>query len=97
MFIINLIQLSGHAMNYPTQTDNENKCTTYNGWSNYETWNVALWMDNDYGNYLKARESANYDEFVSKLHKCLTGDGVSFTDEKLNIQELDEKIQELNS
>lgn len=19
----------------------------YNGWSNYETWNVALWMDND--------------------------------------------------
>jgi hypothetical protein len=26
----------------------ENK---YNGWSNYETWNVALWMDNDEGNY----------------------------------------------
>jgi hypothetical protein len=22
---------------------------SYNGWSNYETWNAALWMDNDEG------------------------------------------------
>lgn len=21
---------------------------TYNGWTNYETWNAALWMDQDY-------------------------------------------------
>ena len=25
----------------------ENK--TYNGWSNFETWQATLWMDNDYG------------------------------------------------
>ena len=23
----------------------------YNGWKNYETWNVALWIDNDRGSY----------------------------------------------
>lgn len=27
----------------------ENK--KYNGWNNYETWAVALWIDNDYGSY----------------------------------------------
>jgi len=25
--------------------------TTYNGWSNYQTWDVALWLDNDTGLY----------------------------------------------
>ena len=24
---------------------------TYNGWKNYETWAVKLWMDNDSGSY----------------------------------------------
>ena len=28
----------------------------YNGWSNYETWACALWLDNDHGSYLWARE-----------------------------------------
>jgi len=25
---------------------------TYNGWTNWETWNFKLWMDNDYNSYL---------------------------------------------
>jgi hypothetical protein len=24
---------------------------TYNGWPNYETWNVMLWLNNDEGTY----------------------------------------------
>ena len=23
----------------------------YNGWYNYETWNLKLWLDNDQGTY----------------------------------------------
>ncbi len=30
----------------------------YNGWSNYETWNVALWLDNDAGTQDMLREWA---------------------------------------
>jgi|SRR5665213_3375087 len=31
---------------------------TYNGWTNYETWNVALWIDNEPGTYETRREMA---------------------------------------
>lgn len=30
----------------------------YNGWRNYETWAVALWIDNEQGSYTYARERA---------------------------------------
>jgi hypothetical protein len=30
---------------------------TYNGWTNYETWGVALILDNDYGTYQMVREA----------------------------------------
>ena len=31
---------------------------TYNGWTNYETWAVALWIDNDYSSYRYWQEQA---------------------------------------
>jgi hypothetical protein len=36
----------------------------YNGWKNYETWNVALWLGNDQGTYSLHCEMAQeaYDE-----------------------------------
>lgn len=30
----------------------------YNGWANYETWNYALWLDNDQGSYEYWQERA---------------------------------------
>jgi hypothetical protein len=32
--------------------------TTYSGWTNYETWNCKLWIDNDQGNLEYWRERA---------------------------------------
>lgn len=29
---------------------------TYNGWCNYETWNVNLWLDNEQGSYEEKRD-----------------------------------------
>ena len=72
---------------------------SYNGWTNYETWNVALWMDNDEESYKIALSSKNYEEYRKKQNlraEPLTGDHVSLFDDKLNIKELDEKIEELN-
>lgn len=32
---------------------------SYNGWCNYETWSIALYIDNDEPTYNKARKIAN--------------------------------------
>ena len=71
--------------------------TTYNGWTNYETWNVALWIENSEGLYNLARRSYSYQDFVRR--NCEEGDttpdGVKWDDVNLNHLELDEMIEEL--
>ena len=52
---------------------------TYQGWSNYETWNVALWIQNDYPLYCLARECGDYQTFLEALLNS-TPDGVAFSD-----------------
>lgn len=33
-------------------------CNPYNGYKNYETWNVSLWIDNEQGDYDYVSENA---------------------------------------
>lgn len=71
--------------------------TEYNGWTNYETWNVALWIQNDEGLYDIARRCDDYSEFVASIEGLIseTPDGVSFTSAKLNDFQLNDMIEDL--
>ena len=73
---------------------------TYEGWANFQTWNVALWIQNDFGLYSLAASSSDYWDLLSTLVCCgerlSTPDGVYFDDPRLDFAELDEVISELS-
>lgn len=72
------------------------KNTTYNGWSNYQTWNVALWINNDECLYSMALECRDYAEFVERMRdlgSTETPDRVAWNDSGINHAELDELFE----
>ena len=72
------------------------KNTTHNGWSNYQTWNVALWINNDEGLYSMALECRDYAEFVERMRdlgSTETPDRVAWNDSGINHAELDELFE----
>ena len=69
---------------------------SYNGWENYETWNVALWLQNDEGLYNLALECGTYEDFVNEIGvDNATLDGVKFADPKVNTIQLNSDIFDL--
>jgi hypothetical protein len=76
---------------------------TYNGWANYETWNVSLWMQNDqflYNTAIACVDYRNegempYTKFIRCMANCnkfATKDGVAWCDENINHDEINEMM-----
>lgn len=58
---------------------------TYNGYSNYETWNVCLWINNTESLYRIAQNCGCYQEFLDFIgDDAQTGDGVVYSNSKIN-------------
>jgi len=75
------------------------KDTKYNGWSNWETWNVALWIGNDEGLYSIAKDYKDWDdlanELIFELDIPTTEDRVAWDLPCLDRTELNEMLKEL--
>ena len=92
-------------MTASTMTD-----TTYNGWANYETWNVSLWIGNDEFLYNTAKacvkfcseDETPWDKFQRCMCEgqigrmlCKTADGVAWDNPEIDADEMNEMLAEL--
>lgn len=81
---------------------------TYNGWKNYETWNVTLWLQNDEAMYKLACQYVKtakhckikniYDSMIPALEinfSQITPDGVRWMNPTIDTAAVDRMLAEL--
>lgn len=75
---------------------------TYNGYANYQTWNICLWISNDEGLNGIARQCESYTHFKVLMRELFetdvirfeTPDGVAWSDSAVNLAEMQEYWEE---
>ena len=75
---------------------------TYNGYANYQTWNVCLWISNDEGLNEFAAGCIDYAHFKDSLRRVdpdtaiayETPDNVAWNDSGVNLAEMQEYWEE---
>lgn len=80
--------------------------TTYNGWKNRQTWNCALWIQNDEGlytaavNFMKSYKGLKpYAAFIRSqyMQEDKTPDGIKWMSTRTCYSELNEMMKEMVS
>lgn len=75
----------------------------YEGWKNRSTWNVALWLSNEYGIYLGAvnfmKDYKGKRPYIDFMRDCgldqqVTGDGIKWVSHLLDYDALNEMMWE---
>ena len=71
--------------------------TEYNGWTDWTTWNVALWINNEQSIYNIAAVCDTYSDFLWEMQAMCgfysTPDGADYGE--ANYDEINEVIQEI--
>ena len=73
---------------------------TYNGWSNWQTWNVALWIQNELELYVVAAMAGSYEEFLEFVPlfegdlQHHTPDGAKWHDPAIDVLAINQMIEE---
>ena len=78
---------------------------TYNGWKNRQTWNVAMWIGNDYGIYTSAVEfmrkhRTHKNPYIGFIHSAgllneRTPDKIAYESSRLDYKALNAMMLEL--
>ena len=72
---------------------------TYNGWKNYETWNVSLYIQNEENLYRVAKGCKSYGHFLARAGIVpgeKTPDGVAWYNSRISKKEVSAMIKELD-
>ena len=94
----NTIQADFQTMLTQTKFNLSDIKETYNGWADWTTWNVALWINNDECLHSIAKECETYNEFLYEMQDMIgsmaTPDGADWGE--ANLSEMAELISEIN-